>query len=50
MSNQNTQFKRKNICDKDVQDFFFFVEDKLESNQEKIEQFCGVIKDAASQK
>lgn len=51
MSNiQNIQIKRKNICDKDIQDFFFIIEDKLENNQSKIEQFTDVIREFNAQK
>ena len=51
MSNiQNIQIKRKNICDKDIQDFFFIIEDKLENNQSKIDQFTDVIREFNAQK
>ena len=51
MSNiQNIQIKRKNICDKDIQDFFFIIEDKLEKNQSKIDQFTDVIREFNAQK
>ena len=47
---QNIQIKRKNICDKDIQDFFFIIEDKLENNQSKIDQFTDVIREFNAQK
>ena len=51
MSNiQNIQIKRKNLCDKDKQDFFFFIEDRFESNQSKIEQFIELVRDIGNQK
>ena len=51
MSNiQNFQVKRKNICDKDIQDFFFLIEDRFENNQSKIEQFIDLVRDFGNQK
>jgi hypothetical protein len=49
-SSQNNQSKRKNICDKEIQDFFFFMEDKLENNRKKIDQFIELIEQFTPQK
>lgn len=50
MNSTNSQVKRKNICDKDIQDFFFFVEEKLGNNQDKLEKFIDVIQEFNAQK
>jgi hypothetical protein len=49
-TSQGYQTKRKNISDKEIQDFFFMIEDKFDGNQKKIEQFIDLIKEYNSQK
>ena len=44
------QTKRKNISDKEIQDFFFMIEEKFDGNQKKIDEFMELIKQYNSQK
>lgn len=44
------QTKRKNISDKEIQDFFFMIEEKFVGNQKKIDEFMELIKQYNSQK
>lgn len=44
------QTKRKNISDKEIQDFFFMIEEKFDGNQKKIDEFIELIKQYNSQK
>lgn len=50
MNSTNLQVKRKNICDKDIQDFFFVIEERFENSQDKIEKFVDVIQEFNPQK
>ena len=49
-TSQGYKKKRKNISDKEIQDFFFMIEDKFDGYQKKIEQFIDLIKEYNSQK
>lgn len=43
MQNINYQAKRKTIGDKDILDFFAMLEDKFESNSEKLQSFMEIF-------
>lgn len=51
MSNkENFQAKRKSVCEKDIQDYFFFLEDRLSGEPKKIEQFTSIVEEFNNQK
>lgn len=47
---EGISLKKKNICEKEIQEFFYFIEERLSSEPQKIEQFVTIIKEFNNQK